>query len=180
MPRTPLRLSTVFVFVLVLPSMATASVCGNANKTPGTTGRFISLPPRPPEPFFYYRLDDYVVLIRPDVLLKEFKARPAGPADPYPEAMALRRKITASIPLHENTDLYGYILQEPKFWAPTQWLLIHLLETNRAAVIDTGGNALQRLYVVHDRQKYWVGTTIQMDNSKNSFQLIRQLQCIAE
>jgi hypothetical protein len=35
-------------------------------------------------------------------------------------------------------------------------------------------------YSVHDQQKYWVATIIQMDNSKNSFQLMRQLQCIAD
>ena len=175
-----MRLSIAVALVLVLPSITLAGVCGNANGKPSTIGHYISLPARPPEPFFYYRLDDYVVLIRPKVLLEELNAWPVGPAGRHSEAAALRRRISASIPRRENTDLYSYILQDPQFWAPAQQLLIRLLEASKAAVIDTGGYPLQRLYAVHDQQKYWVATTIQMDSSKDSFQLIRQLQCIAD
>lgn len=180
MTTTQLRLSAVLAALLLLPATAIGSVCGDANGKPGTNGHFISLPGKPPEPFFYYRLDDYVVLMRPKAVVAQLNAWSEQPINLHLDATALRLRIVNSLPLRENKDLYSYILRDPALWAQTRWLLIELLEAGKAAVIDTGGNALQRLYVRHDQQKYQVATIIQLDKSRKSLQLIWQLQCIAD
>lgn len=180
MPNTLLRLSAALAALLLLPAIAIGSVCGDANGKPGTNGHFISLPAKPPEPFFYYRLDDYVVLMRPKDVLAQLNAWSERPINRHSDATALRLRIVNSLPLRENKDLYSYILHDPGLWTQTRWLLIELLEGGKAAVIDTGGNALQRVYVRHDQQKYSVATIIQLGKSRKSFQLIWQLQCIAD
>lgn len=180
MTKTQLRLSAVLAALLLLPATAIGSVCGDANGKPGTNGHFISLPGKPPEPFFYYRLDDYVVLMRPKAVVAQLNAWSEQPINLHLDATSLRLRIVNSLPLRENKDLYSYILRDPALWAQTRWLLIELLEAGKAAAIDTGGNALQRLYVRHDQQKYQVATIIQLDKSRKSLQLIWQLQCIAD
>lgn len=180
MTKTRLRLSAVLAALLLLPANAIGSVCGDANGKPGTKGHFVSLPGRPPEPYFYYRLDDYVALMRPKAVLAQVNEWSQAPITHPRDATALRLKIVNSLPLRENTDLYSYILHDAGLWAQTRWLLVELLEAGKAAVIDTGGNALQRLYVRHDQHKYSAATIIQLDKSRKSLQLIWQLQCIAD
>jgi hypothetical protein len=91
----------------------------------------------------------------------------------------LRRKV-ARLPLRDNVDLYSFILQEPGVWFGVRSVVVRLLEAGKAAVVDTGGNSLQQLYVEHDRQERFVGTTVRLGKKKTSAELLSLVECIAD
>jgi hypothetical protein len=165
----------------LLSSSAIGGVCGDDKGTPGVAGHFVVLMARPKAPFFYYRLGDYVFLAEPSALLGQLDSWSAGqPKAPVLAASALRSRILSALPLRANTDLYGYSIEDPDLWTITRSLVIELIEAEKAAVIDDGGYALQRLYVEHDRRARSVRTDIRLGKPATAFRLIERVDCIAD
>jgi len=168
-----------FVALLgLLSSSAAGSVCGDDRGNPDADGHFVVLTARPDAPFFYYRLGDYVLLAQPSALLAQLDKWSSGQLEP--PASALRSVILSALPLRANADLYGYVLENPRLWFVTRSLAIELIEAGKAAVVDDAGNALQRLYVQHDRQHRVAETDIRLDKPATAFQLIRRVDCIVD
>src|SRR5882724_1752627 len=67
-------------------------------------GRFVDLGPRPSAPFFYYRMQDYVMVAQADVVKSEMDRWPTRPAEsPWAK---LHAWILSALPLQAETDLY--------------------------------------------------------------------------
>ena len=178
---SPSRLCLVAVLGL-LSSSAVGSVCGDDKGKPSLVGHFVVLATRPSSPFFYYRLDDdYVLLAEPTAVLGQLdKWSAEQPHAPPAQASALRSRILSALPLRANTDLYAYLLEDDTLWFAIRSLVVDLIEAEKVAVVDDGGNALQRLYVEHDRQARHARTDIRLDKPATSFRIIWRLECIAD
>jgi hypothetical protein len=164
----------------LLSSSAIGGVCGDDKRKPGVAGHFVVLTARPNAPFFYYRLGDYVFLAEPATLLGQLENWSAGQPRAPASASALRSRILAALPLRANADLYAYILEDPDLWDVTRSLVVELIESEKAAVTDDGGNPLPRLYVEHDRRVQLARTDIRLGKPARSFLLIERLECIAD
>lgn len=176
MSTSLLRFAAVVALAFALPHRAAGQVCGDLPGKPGISGDFISLPPPPSKPFFYYRLGDYVVLVQPNAVRQELNAWTTKRASA--EALAFRSRVLASFPLRENSDLYLYTLQNQDFWYPSRSLVVSLIEARKAAVSYTVvDNAVHRVYVQHYRKADLVATSIRLDKSSNSALLIWLVEC---
>lgn len=174
------RLSIVLIAALVLPFTANAYVCGGAsNEKPHTVGHFVSLAQGTNGPFFYFRLDDYVVLMQAQVVLKQLNAW-SGKAV-TPEVSVLRSQILASLPLRDDIDLYRYILHDVDLWYSVRWLVISRLEAGDATLLYIGPeDAVRQIYVEHDYEAYEVSTGVWLGKPHKSLQLMRVVKCIAD
>jgi hypothetical protein len=172
-------LQVAIVALGLLPSALFAETCDDPKGTPETLGHLVALARPPKSPFYYYRLaDEYVVLIDHAAVAKQVSAMDAATRN-RPKAI-LKSNLWSSVPLRENKDLYAYILADPDQWYPIRSLVIDLLESGNASVIDAGGNSLRDLYVEHDRQVKGVSTTVRLHTSKHALQLIGRLDCIVD
>lgn len=170
------RLAAVVALIFVLPPPAVGQNCGDLPGKPGTSGHFIALQPPPRKPFFYYRLGDYVVLLRPNSVQQELKALTTKYTTP--EALVFRSRVQASFPLRKNSDLYLYTLQNQDFWYISRALVVSLIEAGKAAIIfAVVDDPLKRVYVEHYRSAGVVATSIRLDKSRKSDQLISLMEC---
>lgn len=176
MPHSMLRFAAVVAMAFALPPPAVSQVCGGLPGKPGISGHFVSLPPPPSKPFFYYRLGDYVVLMQPNDVRQEVNAPTTSRTTS--DAVAFRSQVLASFPLRENLDLYRYTLQNQDFWYPTRSLVVSLIEAGKAAVsYSVVDDALRQVYVEHTRKVGLVATSIRLDKSSQSALLIWLMEC---
>jgi hypothetical protein len=172
---TPLQFAAVALGLL--PSTLFAATCDDPKGKPETLGHLVTLARPPNSPFYYYRLDDeYVVLIDHAAIVAKLSAPDA--ATPNRPKAVLRANLLSSAPLRENKDLYAYILADPGQWFPIRSLVIDLIESGKASVIDAGANPLKDLYVEHDRQVKGIATSVRLHKPKQALQLIWRLDCI--
>ena len=168
----------VFFAIAQLPGITFGAVCGSDSAKPSTMGRFVTPAPRPPSPYFYYRLGEYVVLASPAVIQAQLGL--LANASPRSAAAVVSSKIRSMMPLKGDSDLYSLILHDPDLWFTTQSLIVEAIESGGASVIDAGGNLLDKIYVEHDQRSSSVTTAIRLDKSTKSVELIRRLECIVD
>jgi hypothetical protein len=157
-----------------LPWSLVAQVCGNDHARAGTASRTIHLQANTSKPSFYFRTEDFVVLISPEVVLESLQ----GSTHWGPIAEKLSTLIRARLPLQENQDLFQFEMQDWIYWAITKALVIDAISQGNASISNEGGVWSENVRIVQRRSSSSTNTIV-YDGNKGRSKIIWQLDCIA-
>ena len=129
------RLWPLFFFALVpFATPLQARDCGHRIRGHRPEQIIKELLDRPAGPAFYFRLENFVVVVAPERLLHQLE-KPTLTFHPLHDAR-LRALVQADLPLREDADLFKYILKDPELYNRVYAVLSELLIGGNATVVD--------------------------------------------
>jgi hypothetical protein len=154
------RLWPILAFVLVLVATSLqAKECGQKIRGQLPERIIKELLERPAAPAFYFRLENFVVVVAPERLLHQLK-EPTRTVHP-PHDARLLALVEADLPLRDDADLFKYILKDADLYNRLYAILSDLLIGGNASVVDVlaepSGRALRemRIYRYHKLGDYY-------------------------
>ena len=171
----------IILIALLISSCAklpTKGVCGNPDEMPSSKAVIVNLQPLSKEPSFYLRVGLYhVAFISPDKM-KSYLNSLHFTNSQSPAANLIRR-INEDIPLTSNKDLFQYNFENWAYVGLIDSLIMGLAERGNISLMTPGGNQVNSVTIVYDRQK-WEVNTILYAGQRGINQILSERGCIAD